>query len=71
MSFLLSTISASRIMKIFSNSLYIVVSHVIGQYDAGFSRCLHGLGITITLACFHCLGMCRSLKAALKIIVNI
>ena len=57
-------------MKIFSNSLDVVESNAIGQYDAGFSRSLPGLRIAITLTCFHCLGMCCSRKAAFKINVN-
>ena len=70
MSFLLLTISATQTMKIFTNSLDIVESNAIGLYDASFSRFLFGLGIAITLVCFPCLGMRRSLKAALKFNVS-
>ena len=72
MSFLSSTISANRTTKICSTNSNIVESDAIGQYDANFTRSLSGLGIAnaITLARFLCLGMCRSLKAGLKINVN-
>jgi hypothetical protein len=50
---------------IFSKIFEEVVRRLIGLYDAGFSRGLFGLKISITIECFQIFGKIDNLSIAL------